>query len=325
MTRPARTLFLDRRPGEVRAAVVEGGRLVEMHLERASDGPRPGARWGARLDRDPWGRPVVRLGASLALLDARPDGVPDGALLEVEVVRQAIPEPGRQRPARARVVGRSAEREGELKTAPTLEARLGPAEGPFPADVAAAWAEEWALAETGRVAIAGGELRFSPTPAFLAVDVDGWPDPVAAAQAIARRLRLWGVGGGIAVDFPTRPGRAWRLAAARAFDAAMAGLAFERTGINGFGLLQVVRPRRYPSILDRALLERTWTAALGLLDQALREPRPGRLALVARPEVAACLKAASTLLTQVARQAGRPVEVVADPLAGEGHVEVRMA
>lgn len=302
----------------------EDGRLVEMHLERAFDGPRAGARWGARLAADPWGRPLAKLGEVDALLSGGAPGLSHGRLVEVEVVRASIPEPGRIRPARARIAGPGTMM-GELHPGPDLAARLGGVAGPFPEAVAHAWGEAWDAAETGTLAIPGGLLLMVPTPALLAIDIDGSPAPAVAAQAIARAIRLYGIGGNIAIDFPTRPGKAWRQEAAAALDDAMAGLPFERTAINGFGLLQLVRPRPGPSILDRAMLARDEGAAIALLRQALGETRPGGLRLAGRPGIVARLRAAPDLVHGLERETGRRVELVADPSAGEGHVSIREA
>jgi hypothetical protein len=100
----------------------------------------------------------------------------------------------------------------------------------------------------------------------------------------------------------------------------MGALPFERTAINGYGLLQVVRPRTRPSILERALLMRDEADAIALVALASREPRPGRLRIVARPAVARLLKARADLIAAAAGIAGRPVDVVAEATAGTGHV-----
>lgn len=293
-----------------------------MHVERDFDGPRAGARWGARLEADRWGRTFVQLGSIEALIEGEPSGLSLGRLVDVELVREAIPEPGRMRPGKARVLGTGA-RLGELQPGPGLASRLAGVSPGFPEPVGEAWAEAWEAAETGMLAIPGGRLLMVPTPALLAIDIDGTPAPAEAARSIARAIRLFGLSGNIAIDFPTRAGKSWRQDAAAAFDAEMGALAFERTAINGFGLLQVVRPRPRASILDRAMLARDEGAALALLGQALREPRPGGLQLVARPAIIGRLKSVPALVAALEAKAGRRVDLVVDPSAGEGHVRIR--
>jgi len=51
-----------------------------------------------------------------------------------------------------------------------------------------------------------------------------------------------GIGGSIGVDFPSVQGKGPRQAVAAAIDAALEP-PFERTALNGFGFLQLVRPR----------------------------------------------------------------------------------
>jgi hypothetical protein len=291
------------------------GVLLEMHVGWAFDGPEAGAVIAAR--RTARGA-MLEDGTEVAL--DRTTALPEGARFLAEVVRMAIPEAGRLKPARVRVA------QGPARAAPTLGDRLAAAghrvrQG-FPADVEEAWTSGWEAAALGRWPVPEGVLRLSPTPALLAVDVDGPVDAEAAAVALATAVRLWGLGGSIVADFPTRPGRDWRQAAVAAFDRAMGGLPFERTAINGFGLLQVVRPRVRPSILERALLMRDAADAIALLELAARETRPGPIGISARPGVARLLRGRPDLLAAAGRLAGRPVDVVEDSGAGTGHVAV---
>lgn len=298
---------------------MEGGGIVAMAMERAFDGVRAGAVWGTRLRAG--GR--VSLGGEEALVSGGAAGFPEGARVMVEVVRERVPEPGRMRPARVRVTG-PATVEGESNAGPGLAQRLAalglPVASGFPDEVAEAWDAHWSAAETGQVAIPGGLLLCMPTPALTAIDIDGTPDPVVAASAIADLVHRWDLQGSIAIDFPTAPGRGWRQEAAQAFDRAMADAPFERTAINGFGLLQVIRPRVRASILERAMLARDETTALALLDRAARAAGAGPIAIRARPAVARLLSAYPELVADAARRAGRPVDVVADRAAREGDV-----
>lgn len=323
-------LFLGRRIGERRAGLWHDGGLVAMQVARAGDGAVAGSRWGARLLRRTGPRGIARLpGGEEVLVEPWPTQYPEGALAEVEIMRQAWPEPGRPRLARARSLGPA-----------IVEGPLGADADPFaplraladhirsdawPAEVAEAWDTAWEEAALGRVRIAGGSLHFTPTPAFVAVDVDGTGAGLAvdAAAAVARYVRLWGLGGGVVVDLPVRS-RAERQAAADAIDSGLAGQGFERTAVNGFGLLQIVLPRRGPSILERARLQPEVGAALALLAAAVAEPRaaPG-LDLVAAPAVAQWLDRHPELMAEAAAAAGRPLRITSDRDAGTGHVASR--
>lgn len=293
-----------------------------MWIERDGDGLPAGARVEARLLRRLGGRGIAETGAGEQLLvEPWPPGATEGMTRLVEIRRAAWREPGRDRLAKARAVA------GDARPAGDLAARLGAAghrvtEG-WPEALAAAWAEAFEAAELGRWALPSGALTFTPTPAFTAVDVDG-DGPTLAAEALeglAGAVRLWGLGGSVVIDLAHVPDRAGRAALGEAFDRAMGDLPFERTAINGFGLMQLVRPRTGPSILERARLERDASAAIELLAEARRASRPGDLRLVARPEVARWIAARPHLVAALARQTGRRVDMVADAGAGEGHVE----
>jgi hypothetical protein len=101
----------------------------------------------------------------------------------------------------------------------------------------------------------------------------------------------------------------------------MGKLAFERTAINGFGLMQIVRPRPGPSVLERAQLDRAATRAIALLDTATRDTGTGPMRLVAGPAPIRWLQARPHLVEALARSTGRPIELLADPQSGTGHVE----
>ncbi len=322
--------YIEERPGETRAAVVVRGRLIEMHIARDGDGLAAGARVEARLVRKMGGRGVVRLGDGAgggqtateeAIIEPWPQGLCEGATTIVELVRAAWREPGRDRLAKVRPTSLAPWPAPGLSAA--LAARGHGVQQGWPGEVADQWDAAFEAAELGRVQIDGGSLNFTPTPAFIAVDVDGAGLALTspALAALARTIRLWGLGGSIVIDLPPSGDKGVRTTAAEGFDSLMAGLSFERTAINGFGLMQVVRPRPGPSILERAQLERAATAAIALLDSARRGGAIGALRLVARPEVARWLSARPHLLAASARAAGGPVDVVADAVAGSGHVE----
>jgi hypothetical protein len=312
--------FLTHALGETRVAIVEDGELVEMRIDRVGDGLAAGAIVRARLTARAGVRGFADAAGETLLVEPWPAGATEGAEAVLEVCRAAWREPGRDRLAKARPAP------GATAAPPIpLDARLAAAgyrvRRTWPDTIADRWAEAFEAATLGRFAFASGALLFTPTAAFTAVDVDGAePNPVEALRALARAVRLWGLGGSVVIDLPAAS-RADRQAAAAALDRSLAGWSFERTAVNGFGLLQLVLPRTGPSILERARLERAATAAIALLEAAAREPRPGRLCLVASPPVARWLDRQPDLVAALARQTGRAVDVIADPMAGEGHVE----
>src|SRR3546814_5444865 len=89
---------------------------------------------------------------------------------------------------------------------------------------------------------------------MLLIDIDGEGHALALAQAGAREaaalIRRYDIGGSIGVDFPSVPDRAGRQAIDAAIDAALPQ-PFERTAVNGFGFMQIVRRRERPSLIEQ--------------------------------------------------------------------------
>ena len=138
-------------------------------------------------------------------------------------------------------------------------------------------------ARSGIVSFPGGELRVSLTPAMTLIDVDGQLPPaelaVAGARAAADAIRRHGVGGSIGIDLPTNEGKAARQAAAEAVDVILPK-PFERTAVNGFGFLQIVRPRAHASLFELAA-DRAPFEARALL----RAARRGKSARFGSPRI----------------------------------------
>jgi ribonuclease G len=225
--------------GEARAALVEGGAILKARIEL--EGLRAGTVARGRLRAD---NRVELTDGGEVLLDRAP-GVPEGAPVAVRIVREAIPEPGRAKLSRA---------------VATDEA---PAPGPDLLEQAG-WSEILDEAATGEIAFPGGALRMSVTPAMTLFDVDGStpPEPLAlaAARAVALAIERHGIAGSIGVDFPTLANKAARLAIADAIDAALPQ-PFERTGVNGFGFLQIVRRRTRASLPELLRADRAGAEA----------------------------------------------------------------
>src|SRR3546814_16597401 len=89
---------------------------------------------------------------------------------------------------------------------------------------------------------------------MLLIDIDGEGDPLALAKAgaaaAAHVVRCCDVGGSIGIDFPSLPGRAERQAIDALIDTLLPQ-PFERTAVNGFGFLQIVRRRERPRSEER--------------------------------------------------------------------------
>ncbi len=297
--------------GETRTATIAGGRLIGMHIAREGDGLAAGSRTEARLTRRMGRRGIARTAAGEELLvDPWPSGRSEGERVPLDIVRSAWPEPGRERLAKARpaatVNARPAQGDSPMQHSPGSD---------WPEWLDDAWDDAFEAAELGLWPFTGGRLLLSPTPAFLAVDVDGAADKLAepALLALAEVIRLWGLGGSIVIDLPDSD-RATRQQAAAAFDRQMAGLPFERTAINGFGLMQVVRPRTGPSVLERARLDRVGSDAVQVLNSALRDQGHGPLQLNVRPAVARWIESRPQLLAELQQRSGRRATLRVDAL-----------
>ncbi|WP_404334849.1 ribonuclease [Sphingomonas sp. MMS12-HWE2-04] len=240
--------------GENRAALVSRGEIWKARIELEGSWPRVGAVLTARLADRSTGKVSLDSGGE-ALCDPLPKGITQGAALNVRIIREAIPEPGRAKlPKAVPAAPDAALRDGlDLLgriTATGLPVRTMRAHEPDLFE-AAGWSEVLDEAVTGDIGFPGGALRLSPTPAMTLFDVDGGgplePLAVAAAHAVARAMERLGIAGSVGIDFPTLSGKAARQAVAEAIDAALPQ-PFERTTVNGFGFLQIVRRRERASL-----------------------------------------------------------------------------
>jgi len=197
--------------GEDRAAVYEGRRLVEVHLDRPwQTTPRTGDVYSGRITSvDPsvagaW----VDIGAQAApalLPFAAQKNMPrlaEGQGVEVSILRSQIGPKG----ATLRYL---AEREGKVGLVKklTLKERLSLRFPDITFDEAAVNAVDSAC-ENALALPGGGSITLEQTQALLAIDVDkGSADSAAAAaneaaKLIASQLRLRGLGGLVVIDFP---------------------------------------------------------------------------------------------------------------------------
>jgi hypothetical protein len=316
--------LIERGIGEIRAALVENGEIIETRIELEGVVPA-GSLIKARLaNKGMNDRNAVAVSGSGTeyLLPRGAPGVAEGAALTIEVTREEIPgsEPWKRPLARAT--------DQALATIQPLAARLAGRKLLFPdaRDLLslAGWNELIDQARTGLVTFSGGEIRVTPTPAMTLIDVDGYllPDELALVGAgeAAKAIRRLDIGGSIGIDLPTSGSKAARLAAAQAIDA-MIPKPFERTAVNGFGFVQIVRPRGRASLIelaqDRALFE-----ARALLRCAAFEA-PGPKVLVAHPAVVNQLEQRQTWIDSISRQLGGSVRLRAEstiPISG-GYAE----
>jgi ribonuclease G len=292
--------WIERGVGETRFALVDADEIVEARI--LLDGVVP-AGTGLRAALKVAGRPAVAaVGSDEYLLPYGAPGVSEGASLNIEVTREAITGPEPWKRPLARVI------EGDPVPAslPNGEELILPSSGDRLAD--AGWNDLIEEARGGAIEFAGGALRVSPTPAMTLIDVDGTLPAadlaLAGASAAVRTILRHGIGGSIGIDLPTVDGKAARKRADDAIDALLPK-PFERTAMNGFGFVQIVRPRRHASLFELAQ-DRAAFEARALLRRAAFEAA-GPKTLVAHPIVAAVIQEKPDWLAALSRQLGGTV------------------
>ena len=310
--------LIERGIGEIRYALIEDNEIVEARV--LLDGVVP-AGTALRAALKTAGRPAVAaVGENEFLL---PDGAgpfTEGQVMTIEITREAIAGAEPWKRPLAKVVDsqwRSATLpEGVEVAFPSPDDRLE----------RAGWSDLIEEARSGTVQFDGGTLRFSATPAMTLIDVDGTMPPAdlarAGALAAVRTILRHGVGGSIGIDLPTLSGKSARKAVDDAIDQALPK-PFERTAMNGFGFVQVVRPRRHASLFELAQ-DRAPFEARALLRRAASEA-PGAKTMVVHPAVIAVLESHKDWLDALARQLGGEVGLRAEAslAISAGYAEAR--
>jgi ribonuclease G len=313
--------LIERGIGETRAALVDSGEIIEARFQLEGSVPAGSVIAARVLSTGTSGRNAVAIaqgGAEYLIPNGAP-GATQGSTITVEVTREAIPgsEPWK------RPLAKVSSAKGSI--ADPLKGR----ELIFPAPTdhlgGVGWNDLLDEGRSGVVRFAGGELRIAPTPAMTLIDVDGFLDAgklsVIGAVEAARAIRRLDIGGSIGIDLPTIAGKAARQSAAAAIDDNLPQ-PFERTAVNGFGFLQIVRPRRRASLIELAQDRPSFEARALLRRTALELPGPKRL--VANPAVISVLSHHSQWLQSLSRQIGGAVELRGDgsiPMSG-GYAEI---
>ena len=283
--------------GEIRAALIENDEIVEARVRREGVTPAGTVLEAKLVAVAP--RVTVEANGERFLLPRGVSGVSEGGRLFVEVTREAL---GGSEPWKLGLARRT---ENEPRDAPPIaEGKPGRIDG---------WDDLLDEARSGIVRFDGGELRIEPTAAMTMIDVDGWlvPDKLAqmAAWASARAIRRLDIGGSVGVDFPTLKDKAARGQVDSILDDYL-DRPFERTAMNGFGFVQVVRPRRRASLIELAA-DRASFEARALLRRA--EGELGAVRLVAHPAVIAVLDGKADWTERLSRRVGGAVTLRADP------------
>ena len=344
-------------PGEVRIAAADGERLLDYALWRPGAPDGVGDLWRGRVEAvlPALGGAFVSLGAEFGFLPLREGDrrLGDGDAVLVQVVRSAQGGKG-PRLRLAEAGSEPAGPPGLLAAGPDPLARLAAAhpdapivtDDPFvaaglapglrdritlsavaiPAEIEA---QVDALSETV-VALPGGmRASIHPTPALVAVDLDGGAASAgrqlkqtaqfaanrAAIGPLLHQLRLRNLSGAILIDLAGLAARK-RSALRPEIEAALAcdPLRPKLLGFTALGLVEILRPRIHPPLHE--LLAGPHAAALAALRAADRiaSTPPHRLpGLVAGLDVSAALERDSTARDALARRAGRPISIRMDP------------
>jgi hypothetical protein len=308
--------------GENRAVLIVDGGIVEALIELPSR-LRAGAVVPARVVAIPIpGRPGIAVAedGTEILVEPVPADVTEGARVRLEVVREPVAEQGRPKRAKGKITDAD-ERPGVALRERLESVVMAPATGPDLFEQAG-WSELLEEAATGEIAFPGGALRVSLTPAMTLFDVDGTLPPAALAEAGAgaagRTIRRLGITGSIGIDLPTLPSKEDRQKAAAALDAALPQ-PFERTAVNGFGFLQVVRRRERPSIAEILQSDPVGAAARALMRLAERSGGSGLRTIHAAPEV---IRLVEPWTQTLSRKTGTEIALRAEPglAISAGHV-----
>src|SRR5436190_361988 len=292
--------LIERGIGETRCALFERGRIVEARV--LADGIVPAGTIVEAKLKSVGPNGIAMTEGQEYLLPNGAAGVTQGARLNIEVTREALggAEPWKRPLARMT--------EQPAGPAPSLEGREA-IRGELDE---AGWPDLVEEARNSIVAFPGGELRVSLTPAMTLIDVDGQLSPaelaVAGARAAGQAIRRHGISGSIGIDLPTVKNKDVRQTAATVIDEILPQ-PFERTAVNGFGFLQIVRPRRHASLFELAA-DRAAFETRVLLRRVGREV--GAIRVAAHPSVIAVLERRPDWIDALMRQVGGAVSLRSD-------------
>ncbi len=324
--------------GESRAALVRNGDILEALIEREGGGARAGAVLSGRLARTiiPRRRGIARLDdGEEVLIEPIPPRIAEGAAIRIEILREALAEQGLDGIRMKRATGRVVPAGTDLRPGPTLRQRIE-ASG-LPARLCrahepdaledAGWSALCEEAATGAVNREDASLRLFPTPAMLLIDVDGVAPPAQlgpkGAKLAAQAIRRMGVTGSIGIDLPTMNNKDERLIAAAQIDKYLPQ-PFERTAVNGFGFVQIIRRRERPSLIELLRGDPLMARAMAALREGERaDGGAGPLTLRVAPEVGALIRRHPEWLQRLERTRGGAVVIAAEGAAADGDDDAR--
>lgn len=294
--------------GENRAMLIDKGRVTKIRIERnfgEFKTPKCGLITKAKLTKKHGNGGFITLDDGglddgTAIIKKWPQNTgqntgqnTEGAIINVEIVRETLYERTRIKPA----IAIASER--DVRKAPTLRDNILSSQinvrqcYPHEGDIFAqyGWYELTGQAEQSLYNFADGRLIIDIVSAMTVIDVDGDADNLSlaknAAKAAARAIILYDLQAMIGIDFPALDTKNDRITVAQIFDDAMEGPC-ERTAINGFGFMQIIMKQQRPSVI--ALLARNKKAniALDIMRKAENESQQydnPNMQIMARPDI----------------------------------------
>ncbi len=275
--------------GENRAILIESGQIVEICIERNFGvflSPKYGAIVRAKLQKKYKGGGFIQLeDGSEAIIKKWPSGFTEGQFLNVEIVRERLLERTREKPPIASASNEKTRNAltlwEKIQASPYMVQKYNLVKGDIFAQFG--WYEILDQALLGIYPFTNGQLIIEQCSAMTIIDVDGDEANLIlaknAAAACVKAIRLFDLQSIVGIDFPNIESRKDRTQIAEIFDANMTQQ-YERTGVNGFGFMQIVMKSAKPSLLE--LLQRDHIANIALI--ALR-----------RAEIEACQSTSSQM------------------------------
>ena len=137
----------------------------------------------------------------------------------------------------------------------------------------------------------------------------------------AQAIRRMGLAGSIGIDLPTMNNKDERIVAAAQIDKYLP-LPFERTAVNGFGFVQIIRRRERANLMELLREDPVLTAVLALLRRAERHGTGGAATITAAPAIIDLLHKRADWIEQLARRRGGEITLRADSALSlaAGHV-----
>lgn len=312
--------------GEQRAALVRNGTILEALIEREGGGARAGAVMSGRLARTiiPRRRGIARLDdGEEVLIEPIPPRIAEGAAIRIEILREALAEQGLDGLRMKRATGRIAPAGADTCHGPTLRQRIEATGLPVRQCRAhepdaledAGWSALCEEAMAGAVEREDASLRLFPTPAMLLIDVDGIAPPAQlgpkGAKLAAQAIRRMGITGSIGIDLPTMNNKDERLIAAAQIDKYLPQ-PFERTAVNGFGFVQIIRRRERASLIELLRGDPVMAQAMAALREGERaDGGAGPTTIHVTPNVGALIRRHPEWVQRLERARGGAVAIAA--------------